>query len=143
MPDTISSSQPSTEGMMPNQYNPVSDRTMEKESSSFLPNGPTIISNEVSTSHLHHTSAANSLYYVPTEKTDKYPESKLLSGQEAQLKQPADNLGMGQTTFGANEPNYNVGENNQFSGSTLHAVDAFQQQQSSEISMMKVRVTCI
>ena len=119
-----------------NQFNPAaaSERAMEKDS--FLPNGPNIITSEVSTSHLHHSSGSKPLYYVPQ---DEPAEPKLLSGQESQVKQAADNLGMGQTTFGANEPKYNVDmpPSSQYGGATLHSVDAFQQQ-SSDIARMKV-----
>jgi len=122
------------------QYNPaaVNERPMEKDS--FLPNGPAIISNEVTTSHLHHSTGSNPMYYVPQDKpAEKYTEPKMLPGQESQVKQTADNLGMGQTTFGANEPKYNVDlpPNTQYGGSTLHSVDTFQQQ-SSDIPRMKV-----
>lgn len=135
--DAIASNKQGGEGMLDNQYNSVNERPIEKDS--FLSNGPSVMPNEVSTSHLHHSTGSNSMYYVPQDKpADKFTEKLLPPGQDSQLKTPADNLGMGQTTFGANEPKYNVDipPNSQYSGANLHSVDAYQQQ-SSDIARMK------
>ena len=145
--DAMTSNKQGGEGVLESQYNSISERQIEKDS--FLPNGPSIMPNEVSTSHLHHSTGSNSTYYMTHDKpTAKFTESKLLPpSQENQLKPPADNLGMGQTTFGANEAKYNVDmpPSSQYSGTTLHSVDAYQQQ-SSDIARIKVHylfVICI
>lgn len=102
------------------------------EKDTFLSNGPSITSNDVASLHNPNSLYPNAQMYAP--------EAKLIPNQDTQLASQADNLGMGQTTFGSNEPAYNIDipVRTQYNDS-LHSVDAYQNK-PTDINIMKVNV---
>ena len=104
----------------------------------YLQNGPNAISNDVQR-NLHHPHAQNQFYHTKEETELAYTESKLMQNQENQIKQATvDNLGMSQTTFGSQEPAYNVEiSSNQYNAGALRSVEGYRQQ-SSDMPMIKV-----